>query len=67
MLIFFLILILILPGSFFPVAMKISLSSSELYEMGVYLEDSDLTSSSHNTSGSTTQTGTACLRTSPST
>jgi hypothetical protein len=40
MFILILILILILPGTFLPMALKSRFSSEELVEMGVYLEES---------------------------
>jgi hypothetical protein len=40
MFIFILMLILVLPGSFLPMALKSFFSSEELIEMGVYLEES---------------------------
>ncbi len=40
MFILILVLILVLPGAFLPMALKSSFSSEELLEMGVYLEES---------------------------
>ena len=46
MFILILILILILPGSFLPMALKSLYSSEDLIEMGVYLEESQTLPSS---------------------
>ena len=67
MFIFILILILLLPGVLFPLVLKTSFSSFELYEMGVYLEDSDFMPASYHNRVNTTQAGITCLCTSLST
>ena len=63
MFVLILMLILVLPGTFLPVALKSFFSFEELIEMGVYLEDTETTLVAPAEPANRSQSGPSCLRT----
>ena len=62
-----LIFILFLPGAFLPVVLKTAFTSSELTDMGIFVEDMEERPIFHKTPSNRSHNGSTRLRASPST